>query len=414
MRNVFLAAGLLTSVGAYAGNTVDVKLLQLMQVHDSDKILAQIAAYTTADSALTRYTKTTAAYELKCTKDPITYKLSLDYSVTNPNTFSGFKDSFSIGNEDTGRTLRNGYPMPQSWEYINQNPQQNTVLCLLEYQAVAGYSTWPITFTLSDPRLPLSASWGNITTQRSVLKSDIIYMRRRLIDNGDNCFTGLSAGLSAELLPDNCYNPFEDPLIIDLGQDGIHLGEAGIGVAFDMNADGQRTTMQWVEDGGNEAFLVRDLNGNGNIDNGSELFGNGTIMVPHNAANKHLVQSLKATEKQLDSINNTTLAPNGFVALAQYDQVILGGNDDGVISADDAIWPELQLWLDGNADGLSGPAEMLTLETIGITHLNIIPKENNRNDPAGNLLPLWAWATDDSRNQHNKYKMVDVFFKTIE
>ena len=39
-------------------------------------------------------------------------------------------------------------------------------------------------------------------------------------------------------------------------------------------------------------------------------------------------------------------AANGFVALAQYDQPLLGGNDDGVISRADAIWPELTMWLD--------------------------------------------------------------------
>lgn len=75
-------------------------------------------------------------------------------------------------------------------------------------------------------------------------------------------------------LPESCYN---DPLLIDLGQDGVHLGGKGIRVAFDINARGQKEFIQWVAANGNEAFLVRDINGNGQIDDGSELFGNGTV-----------------------------------------------------------------------------------------------------------------------------------------
>jgi hypothetical protein len=155
-----------------------------------------------------------------------------------------------------------------------------------------------------------------------------------------------------------------------------------------MNVDGNQTSMQWVEQNGNEAFLVRDLNNNGIVDNGAELFGNGTQISPVGLS--------------------TVLAPDGFTALAQYDQTA-AGNDDGYISADDMIWSELQLWLDVNADGQTTSDEMLELADVGITHLNITPKLNRRRDRAGNLIPLWSWATDNETNA--KYKMVDVFFR---
>ncbi|MCJ8273902.1 MAG: hypothetical protein MJK04_31450 [Psychrosphaera sp.] len=158
---------------------------------------------------------------------------------------------------------------------------------------------------------------------------------------------------------------------------------------FDMNADGFQTRMQWVKQNGNEAFLVRDLNNNGIIDNGAELFGNGTQIMPIDMS--------------------TVLAADGFTALAQYDQPAAGGNDDGYISADDMIWSELQLWLDVNADGQTTTDEMLSLADVGITHLDITPKLNRRRDRAGNLIPLWSWATDNETNA--KYKMVNVFFK---
>jgi hypothetical protein len=56
---------------------------------------------------------------------------------------------------------------------------------------------------------------------------------------------------------------------------------------------------------------------------------------------------------------------------------------------------------------------MLQLTDVGITRLGIIPKQSNHQDPAGNSIPLWSWAIDENNNSHNKYKMVDVFFKVL-
>ena len=120
------------------------------------------------------------------------------------------------------------------------------------------------------------------------------------------------------------------PIVIDLGNNGINLGQAGVGVYFDVNADGVRDHVQWVRRGGDEGFLALDRSGNGLIDDGAELFGVGTPLV-------------------LEGRN----APNGFVGLAQYDSRQLGGNDDGLITEADAIWPQLRIWVDANADGVS-------------------------------------------------------------
>jgi hypothetical protein len=178
------------------------------------------------------------------------------------------------------------------------------------------------------------------------------------------------------------------PILIDLGKDGIHLGQAGAGVRFDVNNDGLFDYLQWVRPGGDEAFLVLDRNANGVIDNGGELFGIGTPMV-------------------FEGGN----APNGFVGLAQYDSVALGGNDDGYITRDDAIWQHLGLWLDVNADGISTGNEMLTPDAVGVTSFETIPKARRRHDAAGNLLFFWAWAITDARPR--KALMVDVFFAEL-
>lgn len=178
------------------------------------------------------------------------------------------------------------------------------------------------------------------------------------------------------------------PIVIDLANNGIQLGEAGVGVYFDVNADGIRDHVQWVRRGGDEGFLAVDRTGNGLIDDGSELFGVGTPME---------LEGCKAV--------------NGFVGLAQYDARQLGGNDDGFITASDAIWPQLRVWLDINADGVSTAPEMRTLQSLGITALQTIPKIRKYIDAAGNVIPYWAWAMQRARP--GRVLMVDVYFKQL-
>lgn len=204
-----------------------------------------------------------------------------------------------------------------------------------------------------------------------------------------------------------------DPLLIDLGQDGIHLGKAGRGVLFDMNADGNKTPMHWVQKNGNEAFLAMDTNNNGIIDSGLELFGNAMPIIHQQIATMHELSIHMADNSKAVDFEEI-MAPDGFAALAQYDRITAGGNNDGYISVEDAIWTKLTLWLDFNADGISTFEEMLNLDHTGITHLDITPKYNGRRDSAGNRIPLWSWAVDNDADSNNKYKMVDVFFKPLQ
>jgi hypothetical protein len=178
------------------------------------------------------------------------------------------------------------------------------------------------------------------------------------------------------------------PIVVDLNKDGIRLGPAGVGVYFDVDADGGLNRVQWVRQGGDEAFLALDRNRNGVIDDGSELFGIGTFL-------------------QLEGGR----APNGFVGLAQYDDPRLGGNDDGLITAADAVWSELVLWNDTNADGVSTGAEIQAPGSLGFTSFETIPKVRRYRDEAGNFLPYFAWARTLGRP--SKTLMVDVYFLEI-
>ena len=194
--------------------------------------------------------------------------------------------------------------------------------------------------------------------------------------------------LATALLGGNAWAGGCSPIVIDLGNDGIHLGEAGVGVYFDVNADGVRDHVQWVRRGGDEGFLALDRSGNGIVDDGAELFGVGTPLILEGRS-----------------------APNGFVGLAQYDSRQLGGNDDGLITDADAIWPQLRIWVDLNADGVSTVDEMRTLRSYGITALETIPKMHVYYDAAGNLIPFWAWAMQ--RAKPGRAIMVDVFFRRL-
>ena len=78
---------------------------------------------------------------------------------------------------------------------------------------------------------------------------------------------------------------FCSPLVLDLNGNGTNstrLNESN--VYFDMDGDGFKERTAWVESG--DGLLVLDKNGNGTIDNGTELFGNFTALACGNKKQK--------------------------------------------------------------------------------------------------------------------------------
>ena len=152
------------------------------------------------------------------------------------------------------------------------------------------------------------------------------------------------------------------PIILDLNGDGIKTTGIASWRYFDHDQSGFAEMTAWADK--NDGILAFDLNGNGKIDDGREIFGNNTLLP------------------------DGTLAPHGYAALAQYDS-----NHDGKIDSHDEIWEKLRVWRDKNEDAKTGKNELHTLDDLGIAAINLNAEEVSETDEAGNRVTHRATVT---------------------
>jgi len=198
--------------------------------------------------------------------------------------------------------------------------------------------------------------------------------------NNNGCPDGYSGALGR-----GCCTP-QSPIVVDVSGNGVNLTDAEHGVLFDISGTGTPKHLAWTVPDSDDAWLVLDRNGNGTIDNGSELFGNFTPQpVPP-----------VGTER------------NGFLALAEYDKTVNGGNNDRVITNQDSVFTSLRLWQDVNHNGISEPSELKTLPSVGLTSIELDYKYSRKLDDYGNNFRYRAKVKDVRGSQLGRWAW-DVF-----
>jgi Ca2+-binding RTX toxin-like protein len=170
----------------------------------------------------------------------------------------------------------------------------------------------------------------------------------------------ISVAVNTQFLGALTWVPRSDPLVLDLDGNGIKTTgvDPNAPILFDQNGDGIKTATGWIAAG--EAIVVRDLNGNGTIDSGRELFGDSTI----------LTHGAKAGQVAVD----------GFEALADLDS-----NADGQFDASDAEFASVKLWKDANQNGVSEADELFTFEQLGVQAIRTAGNAANVNLGGGNI-----------------------------
>lgn len=167
------------------------------------------------------------------------------------------------------------------------------------------------------------------------------------------------------------------PLVLDLDGNGIQtLSLTKTFLQFDLDNNNFSERTGWVA--ANDGLLILDLNQNGNVDSGAELFGNHT------------------------PLEDGHLPADGFEALAMYDQ-----NADGRIDNHDPIWSQLRVWRDQNSNAETDPGEWLTLAELQIRALTLSSFTKNEVDENGNLHLQHGFY---ERLNGTRGQMTDVWF----
>ena len=198
-----------------------------------------------------------------------------------------------------------------------------------------------------------------------------------VVNIGGLAYTFYDIGKNGYQINKNKYQPKRDddlapsltdaknassPIILDLNGDGIKTTGIASWRYFDHDQSGFAEMTAWADK--NDGILALDLNGNGKIDDGREIFGNNTFLP------------------------DGTLAPHGYAALSQYDS-----NHDGKIDGHDEIWEKLRVWRDKNEDAKTGKNELHTLDELGIAAINLNAEEVSETDEAGNRVTHRATVT---------------------
>jgi hypothetical protein len=176
---------------------------------------------------------------------------------------------------------------------------------------------------------------------------------------GGNLYDLIHSDVNTDYTAARGWTAPRDPLVLDLDGDGIET--VGIDplapILFDHDADGVKTGTGWIKS--DDGLLVIDVNGNGTIDSGRELFGDNSLLYT--------------------ALDGPVYAADGYAALRAQDS-----NSDGVVNSLDANFNQLRVWRDLNQDGISQAGELQTLSQAGIASIGVTGTATNTNLGNGN------------------------------
>jgi hypothetical protein len=161
------------------------------------------------------------------------------------------------------------------------------------------------------------------------------------------------------------------------------------GVTFDLDGDGEPERVPWTAREADIAFLALDVDGDGRITSGKELFGSGMRPEPSSGADA-LIRTFADTGAPLS----------------------------GSVEQGHALYERLLLWIDRNHNGISEPSELrlarelFTAIGLGFTYINWMDDHGHRYWLRG-WLEVRTGGPDQGRpdDQESRRRRVRHFFE---
>lgn len=250
---------------------------------------------------------------------------------------------------------------PYQWERVDSSLENfwyygnDQTLAAYDLGDVIEDANWRPDFWSEDWLQPNLDPWFSGSEQFSdfYFPEPVYYSDPNGISNfGDDYFSDFGTFSYPATPQHDFFFSYIDPLVLKLGGGSVHTTNlSGSKVMFDMDGDGDKDKTGWIT--ADQAFLVRDKNNNGKVDDVSEMFS----------------EQMSAT------------ASTGFSALAELDT-----RRNGRIDKYDKFFGELRLWTDINANGVTDGGELHKLSRFGIKSIDLGHVDIHNHYDNGNMV----------------------------
>lgn len=176
---------------------------------------------------------------------------------------------------------------------------------------------------------------------------------------------------------DQIAKNYHTPLAIELYGEELLTTSVEDGVSFDMDGDGMAEQTAWLKKG--SGFLVWDKNGDGMVNDGTEMFGEATVM------------------------SDGKRAENGVEALKDLDS-----DNNNIINQYDELWGKLRIWHDENSNGKTEEGELSLLSDWDIQSISLDFAEINLKDEADNKI---LFESEVVLENGERRKVADIDFQ---